>query len=179
MIADNPFWEFSLAFYERPRVANACLVLQDEYGLDVNVLLLMCWCGLHGVPVDDVALARLERNARLRCLRGLVIEPVRRVRRGIDRRRCGWLRAGRRALGALELAAERVEQDLLYKWYGRRRPLCQFGPVQPVVMIANLAGLWRGHQLPAASAQHARILLEESFPAWSAVEFRALWAACR
>jgi len=39
----NPFWDFSLAVYRRPGVAAACLRLQDEAGVDVNLLLYFCW----------------------------------------------------------------------------------------------------------------------------------------
>ena len=55
----NPLWEFSLEFYAQPGVASACLALQDRCGVDVNVLLLMCWCGLQGVCIDSASLARL------------------------------------------------------------------------------------------------------------------------
>ena len=42
------FWAFSLEFYARPGVAEACLALQDRHGLDVNILLLCCWLGWSG-----------------------------------------------------------------------------------------------------------------------------------
>jgi hypothetical protein len=37
---DNPFWDFSLALYAKEGVADACLLLQDKLGYDVNLLLL-------------------------------------------------------------------------------------------------------------------------------------------
>jgi len=37
------FWEFSLAAYARPGVADACLSLQDRHGCEVNLLLLCLW----------------------------------------------------------------------------------------------------------------------------------------
>lgn len=40
---DHPAWSFALTFYDRPGVATACLELQDEHGLDVPVILVMCW----------------------------------------------------------------------------------------------------------------------------------------
>jgi len=33
----SPFWEFSLAHYELDDVPQACLALQDEFGLDVKL----------------------------------------------------------------------------------------------------------------------------------------------
>src|SRR5262245_48868307 len=36
---DGPHWQFALAIYSQPGVADAWLMLQDRLGLDVNVLL--------------------------------------------------------------------------------------------------------------------------------------------
>jgi len=41
--AADEFWQFSLEAYARPQVADLCLVLQDEHGFDVNILLLCLW----------------------------------------------------------------------------------------------------------------------------------------
>lgn len=46
--AGDEFWKFSLAFYRRGGVAEACLALQDRHGLDVNLVLYACWVGLSG-----------------------------------------------------------------------------------------------------------------------------------
>jgi uncharacterized protein (TIGR02444 family) len=42
------FWRFSLAVYGKPGVAPACLVLQDQFGHDVNLALFCCWLGASG-----------------------------------------------------------------------------------------------------------------------------------
>ena len=42
------FWRFSLAIYGKPEVPPACLVLQDQFGRDVNVMLYGCWLGMSG-----------------------------------------------------------------------------------------------------------------------------------
>ena len=39
----SPFWQFSLAFYRQPGVADACIRLQEEAGVDVNLLLFLLW----------------------------------------------------------------------------------------------------------------------------------------
>lgn len=38
------FWNFSVAWYQRQAVAQHCLTLQDEHGLNVNMVLLLAWC---------------------------------------------------------------------------------------------------------------------------------------
>ena len=42
------FWRFSLAVYGKPGVAPACLVLQDQFGRDINLALFCCWLGASG-----------------------------------------------------------------------------------------------------------------------------------
>ena len=39
---DNPFWQFSVACYAAPDMAKHCLAWQEQYQLDVNMLL---FCG--------------------------------------------------------------------------------------------------------------------------------------
>ena len=39
----SPFWQFSLGFYRAPGVADACILLQDEAGVDVNLLFFLLW----------------------------------------------------------------------------------------------------------------------------------------
>ena len=41
----NPFWTFSLAVYAEPGVQAECLDLQDQDGIDVNMLLFCAWLG--------------------------------------------------------------------------------------------------------------------------------------
>lgn len=39
----NDFWNWSLKVYKNPKTKAACLHLQDEFSLDVNTLLWLCW----------------------------------------------------------------------------------------------------------------------------------------
>jgi uncharacterized protein (TIGR02444 family) len=39
----HPFWQFSISVYARDGVAPACIALQEECGVDVNILLFCCW----------------------------------------------------------------------------------------------------------------------------------------
>src|ERR1019366_9679259 len=59
----SPFWNFSLAVYGANAVEDECLKLQDQFGLDVNLLLLSAFLGAgHGVALtsDDISSARQE-----------------------------------------------------------------------------------------------------------------------
>ena len=39
----SPFWRFSVKFYAEPGVAQACIDLQDQAGVDVNILFFLLW----------------------------------------------------------------------------------------------------------------------------------------
>ena len=39
------FWDFSLNLYAKPGVSEACLQLQNSFGLDVNLVLFCLWFG--------------------------------------------------------------------------------------------------------------------------------------
>ena len=71
------FWEFALARYARPGVAQCCVALQDEHGANVMLLLYCAWRAQGGECVRGAALRRAM--ARLEPLDGhLVLRCVRR-----------------------------------------------------------------------------------------------------
>ncbi|UCH74039.1 MAG: TIGR02444 family protein [Rhodospirillales bacterium] len=106
---DHPFWDFSLALYARPNVAEACLRLQDKLGVDVNLILFACWAAAnHRQPTSD-GWRRLV--AETSAWRVEVVEPLRRVRRFLtSTRSTPWSDGLRERVAALELDAEHVEQ---------------------------------------------------------------------
>lgn len=50
-LTPESFWQFSLDWYARENIAAVCLRLQDDYKVNVNLLLLLCWCLQHRVLV--------------------------------------------------------------------------------------------------------------------------------
>ena len=108
--AAEDFWRFSLALYAAPGVAPACLVLQDEAGRDVNLLLYCGWVGASGRGrLDAAAIAAAE--ARLAPWRQGVVEPLRAARRAL--KGVAGAEALYAAVKAVELDAERQAQRLL------------------------------------------------------------------
>lgn len=59
MEQQQDFWNFSVATYGKAGVAEACLHLQEELGIDVNVLLYCCWYGCTRGTLDRPAMARV------------------------------------------------------------------------------------------------------------------------
>lgn len=109
----NGFWGFSLALYERPAVAEACLALQDGFGADVNLLLLCLWRARRGFPGwSEGELARAEAAV---APVNAVLKPLREARRALQRLQADEPTAA--ALHAeakvLELRIEQVAQAWL------------------------------------------------------------------
>src|SRR5579862_3641028 len=76
------FWRFSLAIYGKPGVAPACLVLQDQFGRDVNLALYCCWLGASGRGRLTRAALDAADNA-VASWRHAVVEHFRAARRAI------------------------------------------------------------------------------------------------
>ncbi|MBP6382046.1 MAG: TIGR02444 family protein [Pseudomonadales bacterium] len=109
------FWGFAGRCYARPGVAPCCVALQDEHGVNVMLLLYICWRAAGGECVRGAALHRAM--ARLELIERHLLRPLRAARRA-TRRAAEAL--GSPALGAgadrlvhAELAAERCQAALL------------------------------------------------------------------
>jgi uncharacterized protein (TIGR02444 family) len=112
----HPFWSWSLAVYARPGVTDACLTLQDEYGLDVNLVLFCIWAGVAG-PGGLTESELGEAAARGRQWQTEVVERIRWVRRTLKEDSLGataeLVGVFRPRVQSLEIEAEHVEQLLL------------------------------------------------------------------
>ncbi len=107
----NPFWDFSIAHYAIDGVAPACIALQDEYGLDVNVVLYAAWWGARGMRLEPGHLNAIE--TAVSPWRNRVVLPLRELRR--QWREYPGDGEFLDAVKALELQAERRQQDMMYE----------------------------------------------------------------
>jgi uncharacterized protein (TIGR02444 family) len=81
---EGPHWAFVLDFYGRPGVAQACLALQDRFGVDVIMLLFALFVFQRdGVAVDESEIKSLD--GIVASWRKEVVVPLREVRRTIKR----------------------------------------------------------------------------------------------
>ena len=116
---DNPLWSYSCAMYAREGVAPACLQLQDQFSVDVNVLLYGAWLASMDQLLSEQHLAGLE--AVVAPWRTRVVQPLRVQRqqlRGYDQ-----AEGLREQIKALELQAERQQQDLMRGYHSNTEPL--------------------------------------------------------
>jgi uncharacterized protein (TIGR02444 family) len=140
--SDTPFWRFSLHFYRQPGVAEACITLQDGCGIDVNLMLFLLWLAAGGrqLSVENIK----ELDAAVRGWRDLTIIPIRDVRRKLKGAptlvEAGKQEAFRTKIKAVELEAERLQQEALY---ARSRSAPNGAAAPPAAARANLAGYER------------------------------------
>jgi uncharacterized protein (TIGR02444 family) len=109
------FWDFSLAFYSAPGVAEACLELQDRNGADVNVVLFLLHLARARRLLAPADVARIDALARP--WREAVVAPLRRLRRALKAAVGAFEPAATARLRGdvkrIELAAERLQQETL------------------------------------------------------------------
>jgi uncharacterized protein (TIGR02444 family) len=110
--SSNPFWEYSLVAYRRAEVAETCLELQDSFGLDVNFLLYAGWLCSIGFRVTEAHLLELEEQVAY--WRATVVQPLRTLRRQLPV--VGPGEEVREEIKAVELKAERVQQNLMVRY---------------------------------------------------------------
>jgi uncharacterized protein (TIGR02444 family) len=157
----SSFWDFSLAVYSADAVQDECLNLQDQFSLDVNLILLCAFLGaIHGVALtaDDIAAA----HQAVEHWQEKIVRPLRAARRTL---KIAELTAAEDAAAATqlrtqikvaELEAERIEQMMLERWAESRfatRPRGNAGDVIP----ANLRSLFAAYGIEgerSVAAQH-------------------------
>jgi uncharacterized protein (TIGR02444 family) len=115
--AGSPFWRFSLRFYRQPQVADACIALQEEAGVDVNLLLFLLWQATRKRAFSAAEVEGLE--ARIGPWREMTVVPLRALRRAL-KSPPGLVAAGaaeefRTRIKAVELEAERLQQEAMHE----------------------------------------------------------------
>jgi uncharacterized protein (TIGR02444 family) len=113
----TPFWRFSLNFYRQAGVSDACIALQDDCGVDVNLLLYLFWLASDGRQLTAEEVANLD--GKVRSWRELTIIPIRDTRRKLKGAATlvepSRQEAFRNKVKAIELDAERLQQEALYE----------------------------------------------------------------
>jgi uncharacterized protein (TIGR02444 family) len=136
----SPFWRFSLRLYRRPEVADACIALQESAGVDVNLLLFLLWHATLKRMFSAAEVADLEE--RIRAWRDATVIPLRAVRRALKTPpslvAAGTAEAFRTKIKAVELEAERLQQEAMYALAGPI-PLGSAAPSAAAAARANIA----------------------------------------
>jgi len=156
-------WAFALRLYGAPGVSDACLVLQDESGVDVPVLLFSAWLASSSVALTPSELARID--GLVKAWRDEVIKPLRAVRR---RLKTGPHPAPgpqtedlRNGVKAVELASEKIALALLE---AEGAALAGAAPGPAGDNLSLVVRYFRGSE-PDAQAQQALAVIERALAA--------------
>ncbi len=74
-------WDFALAFYAQPGVAETCLTLQDEHKANICLVIGLRWLDMQAQRLDDQGLNELAEHIRI--WTGKIVEPLRALRRAL------------------------------------------------------------------------------------------------
>src|SRR5215211_3601476 len=115
---DNPAWRFATELYGRPGVAAELLAQQDEFGLDISLLLFCLW-----EMVDRrsrLTAAELQELTSIATpWKVMVVQRLRAARRELKIAPCvSWpaVAGFRVALQRMEIESERLQIALLFEW---------------------------------------------------------------
>jgi uncharacterized protein (TIGR02444 family) len=152
----TPFWRFSLKFYRQDGVSDACIALQDGCGIDVNLLLFLFWLAGDGRQLSADEVKKLDDQVR--SWRELTIIPIRDTRRKLKGAATlvepGKQEALRNKVKAVELEAERLQQEALYA-FTKGGPLGMQAAPSPAAR-ANVAAYQRvvAQNFPKQATDH-------------------------
>lgn len=112
----SPFWQFSIKFYAVPGVAPACIALQEEAGVDVNLLFFLLWNATFGRTLTKSDVEELDRT--IGAWRNTAVIPLRELRRKLKSSPTilapDAAEAFRNRIKQVELEAERLQQEAMY-----------------------------------------------------------------
>jgi len=77
--SSHALWDFALAFYAQQQVAEACVRLQDEYKVNVCLLIAMCWLDARQHHLADAEFLTLQNY--ISGWTQEIVEPLRLLRR--------------------------------------------------------------------------------------------------
>lgn len=117
-LTTDSFWDYSVQIYSKSGVADVLLSLQEQYGVDVNMLLFCCWVGLtRGTFTDELFDTAYEFSYSWR---EHAVNPLRHARTwmketgcqstAIDREECMSVRE---KVKSVELRVEKLQQETL------------------------------------------------------------------
>ena len=114
---ESAFWDFSIDFYQRPNVEKSCLTLQDEFSLNVNLILFCYWLAIEKKQVlsDDNWAELLHASL----LWEEIIKSLRESRRMITHSTIPWpndfKQKTKKSVSKIEMNSEHMQQVSIEK----------------------------------------------------------------
>ncbi len=140
----SPFWRFSLGFYRRPGVAQACIELQDQCGVDVNFMLFLLWLAFEKRRLSEADVEMVWD--KVRGWNADVVVPLRKLRRMLKSDaplvEPGPAELFRTKIKGIELEAERLQQEAMFE-LAQRLPLAEAASAAEDAARANISAYQR------------------------------------
>jgi uncharacterized protein (TIGR02444 family) len=120
----SPLWRFSVELYRAPGFSDACIRLQDEAGVDVNIVFFLLWNASlkKQFSADDVR----ATDRAVAAWRETAVIPIRNIRRALKDAPIlpdpGVVEGYRTKIKAIELEAERLEHEALSDFFQEAAP---------------------------------------------------------
>ena len=116
-LSSEQFWQYSLSLY--PAIKDLCLQWQDNFGVNINLLLFLLYLDKQQQSLTEQQLQQLEDL--LQHFSSEVTQSIRALRRAMP---SPWLESDmqqqlRQQLLSTELAAEKLEQQLLVQQFNQ------------------------------------------------------------
>ena len=116
-LSSEQFWLYSLNLY--PAIKELCLQWQDNFGININLVLFLLYLDKQQQSLNEAQLQKLEDS--LKQFSTEVTQSIRALRRTLP---SPWLESDmqqplRQQLLSTELAAERLEQQLLVQQFNQ------------------------------------------------------------
>jgi uncharacterized protein (TIGR02444 family) len=108
---EDELWTFSVTFYGHRSVSRYCLALQDAWGADVNIILVLLYAATRGIALSADHVSQLDRTCAQ--WRETVIRPLREARRATKIADLPASVDVYSMLKSAEIAAEKVAQHIL------------------------------------------------------------------
>jgi uncharacterized protein (TIGR02444 family) len=113
-------WTFILKLYGSNEVQQACLLLQDSFGVDVSLLLTLLWYARDGIGFDHGDIEALDHV--IAPWRSGVVKPLRKMRREIKpaASQDSAIADYRSKIKSIEIEAEQIEIAMLVQAVDKR-----------------------------------------------------------
>ncbi|MGK0297624.1 MAG: hypothetical protein ACI9XC_001234 [Gammaproteobacteria bacterium] len=109
------FWNYSIKAYSQDGVPNACLILQDKFELDVNMILFCCWYGITNGNLSKELFCHCHEYCRTWSTK--TVKPLRNIRTWLKDHGCTENNHDKNAcmsyrdkIKAIELESEKIQQ---------------------------------------------------------------------
>lgn len=159
----TPIWDFVLNYYGRKGISEALIRLQDDHGIDVNMLLFLAWMAAQGkcLSPDDVKFVSTTSHVWQRS----VVVPVRAVRRLLKENAplvpVDAAAAFRKRVQAIELEGEQLQLNAMAALVDRLNPAAAASPEDAARRNIKTFEVVAGKSFPPASVDGlARALVE-------------------